>query len=264
MIQKSEVVGLNACSEALIKHTKSVFLRQNSNYNFIFGRRGKGKTDFALLLSEILHSIQPKLLVATNIKIYASPFKIESISDLQTLRNWCEAYKGVPKLVIIDEMGIVAKRRRFMSSINIKLIEDLQVLRKYNLNIIYITQTENVIDSTLIDLDYLDGFYDKYALDYIEYTDIYGNHYLDHVFTGLPKTQINLFSSVVARFTEYPTENEESKKFFGVYEELARKWYTRKNNKEAPKLSVIERNTISRLAYRLLLEKCKEAFGTDV
>lgn len=264
MTLKSEVVGLSACSDDLIKHTKSVFFRQKSNYNFIFGRRGKGKTDFSLLLSEIIKSLRPKTLVATNIKIFKAPFKIESITDLQTLRSWCEAYKGVPKLVIIDELGKVAKRRRFMSAINIKLIEDLQVLRKYNLNIIYITQTEKVVDSTLIDMDYLDGFYDKYALDYLEYTDIYGTHHLDHAFNGLPRTIIEFDSSDVARFTEYPQENEEEKKFFGVYEDLARKWYIRKTHKEGPKLNVVERNTVSRLAYSLLLEKCKNAFGTDV
>lgn len=133
-----------------------LFKRVTSACLIIFGRRDTGKTDISLLIMETLQKFGIMLHFATNIKIYESPFPIEHITNLQDLEFWCKNNRG-KKLFILDEAGKTLRRRTPMSGLNIKLLDNLQILRKYQLSIILIAPHEKYIDSATLGSDVLDA-----------------------------------------------------------------------------------------------------------
>jgi len=258
--QSANTKGVKSVSQELYDHTIEVFTRQRSNLNLILGRRGVGKTNLSLLLHEILNEHNPRILHATNIKVLNPAFPIEYINNLESLRAWSATYKSTPKLFSLDEAAIVLKRRRFMASINVKIIEDYQVMRKYNLNLVNITQNETTIDSAVIDNMFLDGFYDRYSVNTLEYTDIFQRHKLDGVFDDIPETSLSYDTNDPAVFTEYPQEAdyESRRAFFKGDEELVRRWIAKEP------LNVSERSQLRRIKERLLKDKWNEFESANV
>jgi len=126
----------------------------------IFGRRGTGKTDFSLLLCEILHDLGIVQHFATNIKIYDSPFKIERVDNLEDLTLWAETLSG-RKMFILDEAGRSVARRTPMSKMNVEIIKKLQIIRKYKLSLQFVTPNEKYVDSAALGSDVLDGVFLK-------------------------------------------------------------------------------------------------------
>jgi len=122
----------------------------------ILGRRDTGKTDFSLLIMETLQKFNVISCSATNIKIYESPFSIEHITNLEDLEFWCRNNTG-RKLFILDEAGKSLRRRTPMSGLNIKLLDNLQILRKYKLSLIMIAPHEKYVDSATLGSDVLDA-----------------------------------------------------------------------------------------------------------
>jgi len=180
-----------------------LFTRGTSAFLIILGRRETGKTDFALLIAEILYNAGIIKNVATNIKIYKSPFPITHIDNLDDLRFWCKDTRG-KKLFLFDEYGKVMRRRTPMSRLNIKLIDDLQVLRKFKLSTVAITVNEKYIDNAVLGTDILDGYFfkpnyknPKLAL----YFDYLENH--TQTLTGIPRTSIAFDTWDVAAFKEH-------------------------------------------------------------
>lgn len=217
--------ALSKCTPAFINHTIKVSTRFSSNYNLIFGRRGTGKTALGLLRWEILNAHNPKRLFGGNVKINHSYFPIETIHSLDGLRLWLKAHKSAKKSVIIDEAGRAIKKRRFMSGVNVEMLEDLQVMRKYNLDLVYIATSEKVVDSGLVDDDLLDGFYDKYSLKHLQYNDVYGNHRLDmYLNDGIPLTSIDFDSYDTATFTHHGTVDDAKIYFKDEQLEALWKW----------------------------------------
>ena len=186
-----------------VKIITNLFSRQTSTCVIIFGRRGSGKTDFSLLIAEILEHENIIKNFAANVKIYNSSFKIERITNLDDLRFWCKNTKG-KKLFILDEAGKSLRRRTPMSSLNVKLLDDLQILRKYKLSIIFIAPHEKYVDSAALGSDVIDAVFikpnfknPKIALydDWLEGTSL--------TFTDIPRTSINFDTWDVAPFTEH-------------------------------------------------------------
>jgi len=148
-------------SRKFVKMVKQIFFRQTSAFILVLGRRETGKSDFSLLLSEILfHRCKIKHF-ATNMHIYNSgDLDFKKIVSLDALREWCQFVKG-RKLFIFDEVGKAIRRRSPMSSLNVKLIDELQVLRKYKLSIIAIAPASKFVDSSILGTDMLDGYFKK-------------------------------------------------------------------------------------------------------
>ena len=122
----------------------------------IFGRRGSGKTDLSLLIMEILEREKQIVNFATNIKVSDSPFPIDYITNLQDLEFWCQNRRG-KKLFILDEAGKTLRRRTPMSGLNIEFLDNLQILRKYQLSMILVTPHEKYLDSASLGSDILDA-----------------------------------------------------------------------------------------------------------
>ena len=190
---------------AFITH---LFTRATSAFIIILGRRETGKTDFALLIAEILYKKGIIQHFATNIKIYSAPFPFTRIDNLDDLRFWAKNTRG-KKLFLFDEFGKAMRRRTPMSSLNVKLIDDFQVLRKYKQSTIAITVNEKYIDNVALGSDILDGFFikpnfKKRSSNYQKiayYYDCLANY--GKSITGIPGTSVKFDTWDVAPFKEH-------------------------------------------------------------
>lgn len=144
----------------LIRYLWRRGVSKDSVFLIVFGRRGTGKTDFSLLLAEILHDLGIIQHFATNVKIYDSHFKFERINNLEDLTLWSETLSG-RKMFILDEAGKSMPRRSPMSKMNVEMIKKLQIIRKDKLSLQFVTPDEKFIDSATLGSDLLDGIFLK-------------------------------------------------------------------------------------------------------
>lgn len=140
---------------------------------------------------------------ATNIKVESSYFHIEHISNLDDLRTWAYEKKG-PKIYVFDEVGKSVRRRSPMTSLNIKVIDEFQVLRKPKLSFLALTIDEKYTDNALLGEDVLDGVWRKPVWNNPRlalYDDFLEN--LHETFIDIPPTSIAFDTWSTARFTEH-------------------------------------------------------------
>ena len=142
-----------------IEFIKYIFKRQTSNYFLTLGRRGTGKTDMNLLILEVLNFLGYENF-ASNIQIKESYFPINHISNMVDLEDWASNTPG-SKTYVLDEYGKAFNRRKPMSKINLEIIDKLQILRKYKLNLLAVTIDTKYIDKTGLGADVLDGIFRK-------------------------------------------------------------------------------------------------------
>ena len=180
----------------------------------MLGRRDCGKTDASFLIAEILarHNIVKHF--ATNVRVYESDFPVDRITNLQDLRFWCQNRVG-RKLFILDEAGKSLRRRTPMSSLNVELLDQLQILRKYKLSLILLAPHEKYIDTAALGTDVLDaviiknpyGFEDVIAGRKIAlYEDLFGDRLIE--FHDFPPTKVKFDTWDVAPFTKKPSPTE--------------------------------------------------------
>lgn len=179
-----------------------LFRKRLSVILLLLGRRDSGKTDFSLLIAETLFDNAVLRKIATNIKIISSKFPIKYVNSLEALEYWCKEERG-KKLFIFDEIGTAVRRRTPMSSLNIKFLDHLQVLRKYKLSQILIAPSEKYIDSATLGTDMLDATIIKpFPLNrkIATYIDELENFKI--TFYNLPATNINFDTFNRAIFTK--------------------------------------------------------------
>lgn len=112
-------------------------------------------------MAEIAYYLLGFKHIATNIKIYASEFPIQEITNLDTLRSWAKDTRG-RKLFIFDEVAKTMPRRKPMASLTVDLLNDFQIIRKYKLSVICTTITEKQTDSGILDPSIIDGVWEKF------------------------------------------------------------------------------------------------------
>jgi hypothetical protein len=196
---------------------------------FIQGRRGTGKTDWALLKAEILNKFGIITQFASNVKITDSYFPIAYITNLQDLDFWAQSTNR-RKLFILDEAGKTLRRRTPMSKINIELLDDLQTLRKFHLSLDLIAPAEKYIDSASLGSDVLDvvffkpNFKDPKVGIWVDQQEPYRA-----TFTGIPRTSIKFDTFDVATFTR--TGPKKIPIFKDADKELLWKWSHGDNSK---------------------------------
>lgn len=194
------------------KVIKRLFVMQDSTFVIVFGRRGTGKTALALLTVEILYNLGLVKHVATNTKIYDSPFPIKHIDNLEDLRYWAKTNYG-RKIFIFDEIADAMSRRRPMAHLTVELIKQFNKLRKYKLSITGTTISKSVLDSAAMDHDLLDAVFDKpffpknhpLACKIAHYTNFLTGEEL--TIEDLPNTTVNFDSYDASPFTEKPKIN---------------------------------------------------------
>jgi hypothetical protein len=157
---------------------------------------------------EILYALGFIKHFATNVKIYESPFHIEPIIDLWSLKKWCRDTQG-PKLMVIDEIGRTVGRRTPMARLNVGIINELQIIRKYKLSVEIVTVDEKYTDNAILGSDVLDGFFTKPDYKHPEvalYQDSL-EHFSSEIY-DIPKTVINFDTWDSAPFTEKPLKHK--------------------------------------------------------
>ena len=141
----------------------TTFRERTSVCIFIKGRRGTGKTDLGLLIGETLldEGIIKEPNFATNVAVYpSSTIKPAYINALDDLEYWAANVQG-KKIYVFDEFGKIMRRHSPMSSINLALMDQLQVLRKYKLSLILIAPQDYYVDNAALGSDVLDAIIDK-------------------------------------------------------------------------------------------------------
>jgi len=229
----------------------------------VFGRRGTGKTDFSLLIAEILHEMGMTRHFATNIKIYGSPFEIEFIDNLEDLRYWCQSRRG-KKLFILDEVGKSFPRRTPMAKLNVEMIKQLQTMRKYKLSILFNTIDPRYADGAFMGATLLDGVFTKPGHKMsknVLYDDLLEDFHLE--FYGIPRTSVKfdtwdsadfslrkkptkalLKDEIAKRFWEYAYEDKKIAEIWPYRQTYKRE--LKKFLKEALRLMVTSNKTESR------------------
>ncbi len=119
---------------------------------FIEGKKGRGKTNTAMLLNEICHAFQWRKHFATNIGTEC--YYMKYIANYPELKRWLENEHG-KKIFTLDEAGKHVKRMRFMSEQNTQLMDLLQLIRHYDCGFIGVAPSSSFIDSNFLNTDIL-------------------------------------------------------------------------------------------------------------
>lgn len=197
-------------SPDLITCIRKLFTAQDSTFGLILGKRGTGKTDKALLITEILKTLGIVRHVATNTKIYSSPFPIQHIDNLQDLDYWGANNKG-RKVFVFDEIADAMSRRRPMAHMTVELIKKFNKLRKHKLSIVGTTISESVLDSSATDQDLIDFVFNcvwfpkghSQARKIAHYNNLLTGESI--TWEGFPRTSVDFDSWDSSPFTETPS-----------------------------------------------------------
>jgi len=183
-----------------------------------------GKTDFSLLIAEILLKLNLVDKVASNIETLDP--RITFISDLVTIKKWLHRDRST-KLYILDEANTHLIRRRAMSRKNVEAIQILPEVSKAHGRLIVVGHDQEGMDSEFTNSVYLRGVFEKHSKksaklisDRIE--DIWE-------FYGLPRTTIKFDPYLIAPFTIKPKAERVFKD--EDYQKLYR-WINGENNRE--------------------------------
>jgi len=128
-------------------------LKQDGFVIFISGAKNTGKTNISLLLAEYCYQQEYRTRIATNIK--TESYMVEKqIIDLETLEEWLK--QEGRKLFILDEAGVHLKKMRFMTDMNLLVMDLIQLIRHYDAGFIAIAPSIAFIDSSYTNTDILD------------------------------------------------------------------------------------------------------------
>lgn len=166
---------------------------------FISGAKEKGKTDFACLLAEYCYLKGFRTKIATNIK--TESYMIErQITDFPALNQWIQT--SGKKLYILDEAGKSLKKLRFMSAMNLQVMEIIQLIRHYDAGFIGIAPSPAFIDSAFLNTDILDLHIKKLSKNVAIVRDYLDNS--TYFLYAIPRTSINFNSKDIADFKMKP------------------------------------------------------------
>jgi len=172
---------------------KRIF-KQSSSVNFISGRRGFGKTDFALKLLEI--GLREGLFakIASNVTTFDD--RVEKICYFDRLEIWLRT-KG-RKAFLLDELGKHLNRMRFMTQKSKLILDTCQLMRKFDAHLIGVAPSKGLVNKLFLDTDILDSHMVKLSLKIVEI-----NNYVTfkgYELFNVPRTTIKFLSKDIAVF----------------------------------------------------------------
>jgi hypothetical protein len=137
----------------------------------VWGEWKTGKTDFALLMSEIAKANGVVDIVKTNI----GQDEYEQIKDYDTLKDWLHSAENTPyegqgdflKLFLYDELNVHAMSWRSISKKNVGLKVLLPEVSKAKARMVCICQNPKDIDKVLKDRNWLKGGFRKKSRDFL-------------------------------------------------------------------------------------------------
>jgi hypothetical protein len=127
----------------------------------------------------------------------------KQITNLPDLEDWLKERER--KLFILDEAGLSIPKLRFMSAMNVQVMEILQIIRHYDAGFIGISPSSKNIDSTFLDTDILDAHIKKLNKYTAKVKDYLQNE--SYFLEDIPRTSLNFNSKHIAKFVmERPIE----------------------------------------------------------
>ena len=179
---------------------------------FVTGRHGTGKTDFSLLIAEILLKNGIIKKFGSNIKVLdAKGYDYTYITNLISLKEWLYP-KHEHKLFILDEAGINVDRRNPLGKLNKQIRYLGFLIRKFRGKLIFISQRSKDIESTFADTDiWLATFRKLSKTEAILVSNVFPDpiHFYD-----IPKTSLDFDTYDIALFTAEPSLNDLEPKTF--------------------------------------------------
>ncbi|MCS7106204.1 MAG: hypothetical protein NZ942_02730 [Candidatus Aenigmarchaeota archaeon] len=173
---------------------------------FVTGRFGTGKTDFSLLIAEILLKNGVIHKFGSNIKVIdPKGYNYTYITNLVSLKEWLYP-KHEHKLFILDEAGINIDRRNPLGKLNKQIRYLGFLLRKFRGKLIFISQRSKDIESTFADTDiWLATFKKLSKTEAILVSNVFTDPY--H-FYNIPKTSLDFDTYDIAMFTSEPNYSD--------------------------------------------------------
>jgi len=158
-----------------------------------------GKTDFSLLLAEMLWELGLIDMAASNTETLGD-YKIEFINDFANYDEWSRR-NSRRKLFIFDEVIESSQRRRAMSSINIGWVKRIPQLSKGRCHLVVVTQSMRLTESAFGNWTFLRGVWWKLNKTTVKF---FNPHMFSEeiVWHDLPKTRIQFDPYEFATFQE--------------------------------------------------------------
>lgn len=160
-------------------------LSQDGFIIFISGGKEHGKTNTAMLLSEVCFYAKLRKHFATNISV--NSYYMSQINNYPDLKYWLENTKG-KKLFIMDELGKIMRRQGFATKTNLGLMDILQLIRHYDAGFIGIAPSDRFVDSKFLNTDILDAHIKKIGKKVAKVVDRF--HNTQYFINEIPKTSI--------------------------------------------------------------------------
>ena len=168
-----------------------------------------GKTDFALLIGEILLKLNAegrqspygKLPSKIGSNIETEDERVEFVSSLEELRYWLHDDNRV-KLFILDEANVHMVSRRAMSTKNVEMIRILPEVSKAHARMIVVGQELKTLDKELLNPTWCRAIFYKRQLK--SATLISSLFDEERYFHNIPPTTIPFDPYRIAPFTERP------------------------------------------------------------
>jgi len=157
-----------------------------------------GKTDFALLLAELLLKLKLISKVGSNIEV--SDERIEYVPSLEELKYWLKKDKRL-KLYIFDEGNESMTTRRTLSTINTEIVRLFPQISKAKGRMIFIGQNIIKMDKELLNDTWLRGVWIKKQRTFVTFYSKMIPEY-EKSFSGIPRTGIEFDQWTPAVFTE--------------------------------------------------------------
>lgn len=179
-----------------------LFKNRTSSFLLANGPKETGKTDFILWLMKQSYELGYFKYFGLNQEIENAPFEYDFISDLQSLKERCKLL-GKRYFYFLDELGKSAPKDVPWKKLNLELIQDMEIIRKYRLTLAGCSIGD--VDRRIVNPRHLDYFIEKETLTRAKIYN-FRKRYIATI-TDIPKTSIKFYEYRVAYFTLTPQSN---------------------------------------------------------
>lgn len=137
----------------LLNHSSAVIV--------IDGKRGDGKTDFSLKLGS--DALKDGCITSLASNIISNDPRLKQITNFPDLDYYLKFGKG-RKMFILDEAGTALPASRWMSTLSVKFLSTVQLIRHYKARLVFIAPSKKFILRTLQNTEILDAIIEKKKL----------------------------------------------------------------------------------------------------
>lgn len=169
----------------------------------VTGEWKSGKTDFALLLAELMLKIKLVSKIGANIMCSHPTIKIDYIADVETLRFWLHK-DNTRKLYIFDEAIKHAYKRSPMARKQVNLIKLITEISKGHARGILVAQDPTMVDKDLANPVFTRALFVKGGFKNRKQVEVH-SYLIDggyRKFIGIPRTSIKFDPYQEAEFEE--------------------------------------------------------------